>query len=270
MIAWIIVVLLCFALIALVSRKHSMPPRAGSALSEVSQATRLNQQSTAVVASFNIHRCKGRDGKKDLERIAALLQGVDFAGIYEVEGPVFGFKSSQVERLATQLGLQWLFIPTQFQWLHNNRGNGLLSKLPVGAWYAQPLVDSGGRRPRVLFESSVQINDALIDVFLVHMSRHIDQEIQFERICQGFLASERAILMGDLNVTRQFPPLAKLLQDSQACDAIGATQGNADDPDRIDWILTRGLNVLEGEVIDEGASDHPFFSIKVGLPNAAS
>ncbi len=254
-------------LLWLISRKQPAPPAHGRGVNDALVEKGEPSDQVLTVGSFNIHRGKGRDGRRDLRRIADLLRTADLVGLYEVEGPLFGLRTSQAQTIGRLLGLGWLFIPTQYKWLRYNRGNALLSRKHIGRWYSEPMVDSSGRRPRNLLRTRVDTGAGEIDLFAIHMSGHIDQEIQFETIMEHFIHSPCAILMGDLNITAMFPPLRQVLESGLAEDAIGLVLRQDDDGDRVDWILTRGLTIHDGGTRDDGASDHPYYWITVSVPD---
>lgn len=221
------------------------------------------------VGCYNIHRGKGLDGRKQLSRIARVIGDADVVGLCEVEGPFYGLRASQPRRLGRQLGLGWLFSPTQSRWWRHDRGNGLLSRYPVGRWYHEPLVDSTGRRGRILTTTEVQVGGFPVTVMVTHLSRRIDQQVQMATILERFERHQHAVLVGDFNVSRSFTELRAFLAAGRGIDAIGRVLGDADDPTRIDWILVRGLEVTDAGFEPAGASDHPYYWVDLALPAAS-
>jgi len=73
------------------------------------------------------------------------------------------------------------------------------------------------------------------------------------------------VLMGDLNTPSNDPALGAMLSVGGAVDAVGAKLGQPT-PERIDWILTRGLEAVDARVEDRGASDHPVVWAELRLP----
>ncbi len=93
-----------------------------------------------------------------------------------------------------------------------------------------------------------------------------DQEVQLETVLQKFGEYDKAILVGDLNVNGDFPILQKALQDELATDAhAGLSLSQAEAAKKIDWILVRGLSVLDAGIANSPASDHPFYWAKIAL-----
>ncbi len=83
------------------------------------------------VATYNIHRARGLDGRTKLERIAAVLAGIDadVVALQEVLG-ASPLKPGQAAELGAALGLGWVMAPTR----HVRTalfGNVVLSRFPV-------------------------------------------------------------------------------------------------------------------------------------------
>ncbi len=212
------------------------------------------------VGVYNIHRARGIDGRRDIDRIGRTIGDVDIVGLCEVEGPFYGVRGCQAEQLGRSLGLGWLFAPSQRRWLRFDRGNALLSRGAVECWYREPLVDSTGRRNRILVTAVVRIGGASVPVLVTHLSRHVDQEVQLRAVFDRFLGFDRAILLGDFNVRRDHPVLSEYLRGGEIVDAIGRGLAK-DDPERIDWILVRGFRVTGAARCDVGPSDHPYYRV---------
>ena len=66
------------------------------------------------VATYNIHRCRGLDGRTSTERVANVIRSIeaDVIALQEVVGA--GPKSAgQAEELGAQLGMGWVMAPTR-------------------------------------------------------------------------------------------------------------------------------------------------------------
>src|SRR5918993_1518465 len=86
---------------------------------------------TVRVATYNIHRGRGLDGRTRLERIAAVLATIDadVVALQEVVG-ASPLKPGQAAELGAALGMGWVMAPTR----HLRTalfGNVILSRLPV-------------------------------------------------------------------------------------------------------------------------------------------
>ncbi|MGH6904762.1 MAG: endonuclease/exonuclease/phosphatase family protein, partial [Geminicoccaceae bacterium] len=84
------------------------------------------------VATYNVHGCRGRDGRRDVARIARVLGEIraDVVGLQEVESRHGRSDVDQAERLAGALGMACVEGPL----LRAERGwygNALLSRLKV-------------------------------------------------------------------------------------------------------------------------------------------
>ncbi len=83
------------------------------------------------IATYNIHRARGLDGRTRLERIAAVLAGIDadVVALQEVMG-ASPLKPGQAAELGAALGMGWVMAPTR----HVRTalfGNVVLSRFPV-------------------------------------------------------------------------------------------------------------------------------------------
>jgi endonuclease/exonuclease/phosphatase family metal-dependent hydrolase len=214
---------------------------------------------TLRIGSFNIHGCKGVDGRRDVDRVAKCLEGLDFVALQEVHGPRLWQKLDQAGELGRRLGLAWLFAPNTRVWYHLDSGNGLLSGLPVESWQRIPLANYGGRGYRNAVLAAVPHRGRTIHVLLTHVSRSNEHERQeqLRTVIALFLAlSEPAILLGDLNSAADDPQIGRLLATPGVSDAVGKILGGKDQP-RVDWIISRGLRCVAAGIRDNDASDHP-------------
>jgi len=205
------------------------------------------------IATFNMHSGYGADGKFDLQRTASILKVFDLVWLNEVHG---GWPDQTVE-LSKLTTLAGLFVPTERRWLRDSFGNGLLSRLPEVQWVRLPLEShTPGYRNALL--SVVPMGGTKVTFLQTHLTRGADRRAQLRAIATIFQSlAEPAVLMGDLNTTRDDPELSSLLGSLGVTDAIAQV---VDDPHpRIDWIITRGLRVRDAGVVDVGASDHPLY-----------
>ena len=86
---------------------------------------------TVRVATYNIHRGRGLDGRTRLERIAGVLAGIDadIVALQEVIG-ASPLKAGQAAELGAALGMGWVMAPTR----HLRTalfGNVVLSRFPI-------------------------------------------------------------------------------------------------------------------------------------------
>lgn len=213
------------------------------------------------VATFNIHGGKGDDGRRDLSRTAGALTGVDIAALQEIHNT--WRLPRQHDDIATRLGLAALYAPCRSRWFRRHRGNALLSRYPVGEWTRLPLDYQPGQgyHFRNVTITRVELSRPTWVLF-THLNRNRGNEAQLEQVMSEFLKRSPAVLMGDFNMKRDHPALRSYLSRDDVADALGDTLGDTlddDSPDRIDWILCRGMTPLRGGVMDNGASDHPLY-----------
>jgi hypothetical protein len=230
------------------SMRTATGPAEGDALAggEVRATTRP----VVRVATFNIHSGVGRDGRKDLDRIAEQLRGFDVVGLNEVRGPLGNAGGDQAALLGRALGMPHVFAPTERQWWHDSFGNGLLCALPIDGWKRVPLAGSGGRGRRNVVHARVRVAGRALHVFVTHIDRQDDRAAQIKAVGGMFLSADGpAVLMGDLN-SGEDDAAVKWLLDAEGVDEGPRTKG-------IDWILTRGCRWIAGGSVDVGASDHP-------------
>lgn len=213
--------------------------------------------STVRVATFNIHGGRGRDGRCDVSRAASDLQYVDIAALQEVHDSWRAPR--QLERLAARLNRVALAAPTRRRWFRQHRCNSLLSTHPVGRWSRIPLPGHPHQRfhYRNLTVAQLELPKPLWVLF-THLNREDGRDEQLEQVMREFSKYSPAVLLGDLNMSRNEPALLEYLARDDITDALGETLDD-DDPARIDWILCRGVKPVRGGVIDSGASDHPLY-----------
>lgn len=126
--------------------------------------------STLRVVSYNIHRCVGIDGAKRPERIAQVLQKLDFdiAGLQEVESGDTAFESArQLAELARLTGSRAVAGATVFD-SEGDYGNGLLVRgTPLQVTSHDLSVD--GVEPRGALDVVVRSSEGVGRVIVTHL-----------------------------------------------------------------------------------------------------
>jgi endonuclease/exonuclease/phosphatase family metal-dependent hydrolase len=86
---------------------------------------------TLRIATYNIHRCRGLDGRTRPERTAAVLKALnaDVIALQEVVGPG-PTTGGHAEELGAQLGMGWVMAPAR-QLRGHQFGNVVMSRLPI-------------------------------------------------------------------------------------------------------------------------------------------
>jgi len=219
------------------------------------------------IASYNIHGGKGRDGFRDLSRIAADLHSVDFAGLYEVHAGTWGLSADQATVLGEQLGMRSAYLGTERRWWRDHVGNAVLTSMPVSQLQRIPLVGTRGKAFRQAVLVDVPWNDRMVHLLLVHVDRERDRESQLTTVIQLFQGLESpAVLMGDLNSGPDDPQLVELLARPGVESVLPPKLDDRTAAGPVDWIITRGLECVTAELIDSGASDHPVVKATLKLP----
>lgn len=245
------------------NRRMPVGPQEGVGVSWPDQC-QPSVQTRFRVATYNIHRGKGTDGVQDLGRTAKVLADADVVGLNEVAGPARPGQSDQAGRLGEELGIGWLFAPSQRRWHMYHFGNGLLSRLAVGRWTIEPLIhDKTAHSHRNVLTAKIMVGPQPVTVLITHIARSAIHPTQLRDVLTEFRKHTPAILIGDLNTKADHPLLLDFFADSDNVDAIGVALAEADSSERIDWIITRGMRVLAGGMEPTGVSDHPCYWVDV-------
>jgi endonuclease/exonuclease/phosphatase family metal-dependent hydrolase len=156
-----------------------------------------------IVASYNVHRCLGGDGRRDPDRIAAVIDemGADVVGLQEVDASVHPrFGVDQFAHLARATRSTAIAGPTLRS--HRGRyGNVLLTHVPV---VGVRLIDLSvpGREPRGAIDADLEVDGARIRVVVTHLGlRGAERRRQVVRLLRR-LEEPRvglALVLGDLN-----------------------------------------------------------------------
>jgi endonuclease/exonuclease/phosphatase family metal-dependent hydrolase len=161
------------------------------------------------VASYNIHKCAGLDGRVDLDRIADVLQEIDadLVGLQEV------FRS-QALGLAERLGVQVAMGPTRER-DGQPYGNAILTRLVIRGSRTFDL-SRPAREPRGGIRLDLQMPEGgmspggLLHLFNVHFGLQIRERaaqvrmLVREHILHDELTGPR-VVVGDLNEWFWFP-----------------------------------------------------------------
>lgn len=217
------------------------------------------------LGTYNIHSGRGLDGRLDLRRTAENVKGFDFLALNEVRGRGWLGTPDQAQQLGRLLESDWLFAPTEWRWWHDDFGNGALSRLLVRSWQRIPLPKRASAGCRNVLLVRALAEGRPLNLLVAHVEDtgpHMPAS-QLQAVVDLFLALKPpAVLLGDLNATAREPQLRRLLDTSDVTDAL-ARINNADN--RIDWIITRGLECVDCGFVAPGASDHPHFWAELKL-----
>jgi endonuclease/exonuclease/phosphatase family metal-dependent hydrolase len=154
------------------------------------------------VASYNVHRCIGADGRHDPRRVGDVLGELDadLIGLQEVASRFDGDGAiDQLAYLARATGLEAIAGPT----LHHGRGhcgNALLTRRPV---LAVERIDLSlpGREPRGALDVTLALGTESVRVIVTHLGlRWRDRRTQVRRLLEVLAEDEGfVVLLGDIN-----------------------------------------------------------------------
>ena len=243
---------------AILLDRKSVPPESGEQITATGDWKDVSTEQIRV-STYNID---GADNASITE-IAAVIAADDVVGIQEAQADgVFG-RPNQVRQLGEVNGQGWLFAPAQGRLLADYSGNGLLSRFEVTAWSRWPLEPERGspvqsKRHRGLLVADIQVAGQPVKLLVTHLDRTDARYFQAEAVFTEFAKYPRAILLGDLNSRPIDERFMKLLAESGGRDVIGEILGDRDPAYRVDWIITRGLDTVDGDLIFSDVSDHPY------------
>ena len=158
------------------------------------------------VATYNVHAAIGSDRRRDLERIAAVIEEIrpDVIGLQELESRASRGSSDQAMRLASMLGMACVEGPMMLEgagWY----GNATLSSLPVVAEQRWRFPDDSGE-PRGALEVVVEDQQGghwrLINTHLDLWARSRLRQAQSLVRLFEFDRTGPWMLLGDLNEWR--------------------------------------------------------------------
>jgi endonuclease/exonuclease/phosphatase family metal-dependent hydrolase len=155
------------------------------------------------IATYNIHKGRGMDGRTSIKRIVNVLAELD-ADIIALQ-EVFGVCDShegQVENLASELGLQPAFGCTRH---HRGRpyGNAILSRWPILQWQEMD-ISWHHRERRGCVRVDLKTPCGILHVFNIHMGtsyferRHQVRSLLSSKQLHEDVAGPR-VLVGDFN-----------------------------------------------------------------------
>jgi endonuclease/exonuclease/phosphatase family metal-dependent hydrolase len=154
------------------------------------------------VATYNIHRCRGLDGRTNPARIAEVIRGVDadIVALQEVigAGPT---SKGHAEELGALLGMGWVMAPARH--LRGNLfGNVVLSRHPI-VHHAHYDLSWKTCEPRCLQRVDVSVGGGTLHLYNVHLgTAFLERRHQAGRL--GSIVHDRRVgvpklVLGDFN-----------------------------------------------------------------------
>lgn len=156
---------------------------------------------TITVATYNVHRCVGRDGRFDPARTLEMLGELDadVIALQELEWQPDD-ALSLLNQFAERLNYQALAGPTLLRQT-GHYGNALLTRLPIRNVRRHDLSVSG-REPRGALDVSLACAGAPIRIMATHLGlRPTERRMQIRRLLSSITYDQggSTVLMGDLN-----------------------------------------------------------------------
>jgi endonuclease/exonuclease/phosphatase family metal-dependent hydrolase len=155
------------------------------------------------IASYNVHRCIGGDGRCDPARIASVLRELeaDVVALQEVDSDHWVRGGiDQLVFLAEAVGFEAAAGPTVSRG-SSHYGNALLTRWPLRRVRQHDLTVSG-REPRCAIDAEVDVDGALLRVVATHLGLGQRERRRQLRMLAGLMdgdSAERVILLGDMN-----------------------------------------------------------------------
>jgi endonuclease/exonuclease/phosphatase family metal-dependent hydrolase len=179
------------------------------------------------VVTYNVHRCRGLDGRTKPERIAEVLKGVgaDVIALQEVVG-VGQRHGGHPEILGAALGMGWVMAPSRLLSGHQF-GNVVLSRFPV---VHQVRYDLSWKtcEPRCCMRVDLNVDGTVLHFYNVHFGTAIlERRVQAERLA-GIVGDRRVtgakVVLGDFNEWTRGPASALLSERLQGIDLASHLQ----------------------------------------------
>lgn len=173
------------------------------------------------MATYNVHRCIGRDARCDPDRVADVVRELDadVVGLQEVGGD-----GDQVAYIAGRTGFHAVLGPT-LRRTDGDFGNALLTRRPLRT---SRLVDLSiaGREPRGAIDAELDVDGGTCRLIVTHLGlRGYERRQQVERLLASVVEQatpELVVLLGDLNEWLGPARVLRRLRASFACAAVAS------------------------------------------------
>ena len=157
---------------------------------------------TIRVATYNIHRCRGMDGRTNPARAAEVIRSIepDIVALQEVVGA--GANSAgHAEEIGAQLGMGWVMAPVRH--LRGSLfGNVVLSRFPI-LHHTQYDLSWKTCEPRCCQRVDIAIGDDTLHLYNVHLgTAFLERRYQASRlsaIVHDRRVEQPKIVLGDFN-----------------------------------------------------------------------
>jgi endonuclease/exonuclease/phosphatase family metal-dependent hydrolase len=157
---------------------------------------------TLRVATYNIHRCRGMDGRTNPVRAADVIRSIepDIVALQEVIG-AGASSTGHAEEIGAQLGMGWVMAPARH--LRGSLfGNVVLSRFPI-LHHAQYDLSWKTCEPRICQRVDIAIGDDTLHLYNVHLgTAFLERRYQASRlsaIVHDRRVDQPKIVLGDFN-----------------------------------------------------------------------
>lgn len=225
------------------------------------------------ILTYNVHACRGTDGRRDPARIAEVIARCepDIAALQEVDvGRARSGGVDQAQLIAAHLRMNAHFHPS----LHieeERYGDAILTALPARLVRAGPLPSIG--EPRGAIWMAIDVGGAELQVINTHLGlRRRERAAQVAALLgPGWLGSAECreaptVLLGDFNAVPSSLPYRTLARHGRDVQAEASPRPKATFPSRLPLLrldhifVGEGIQVVAAEVLAAGlartASDH--------------
>jgi endonuclease/exonuclease/phosphatase family metal-dependent hydrolase len=168
----------------------------------VTESSGLRRHATVRVATYNIHRCRGMDGRTMPERTIEVLSNLnaDIIALQEVIG-AGPDDSGHAAEIGAALGMGWVMASVRHLRLHQF-GNVILSHFPIRHHYEYNL-SWRTCEARGCQRADIVIDDRILHLFNVHLGTAFrerkDQAERLASIVHDARTQPPKILLGDFN-----------------------------------------------------------------------
>jgi endonuclease/exonuclease/phosphatase family metal-dependent hydrolase len=241
------------------------------------------QRRSIRILTYNVHSCRGTDGKVDPARIAAVIAScnADIVALQEVDvGRARSGGVDQAARIADHLGMASHFHPALYL-EEEQYGDAILTALPAELVKAAPLPSLG--EPRGAIWVSVDIGGVNLQVINTHLGLRRRERLTQAAALLGpeWLGAmeERhapAVLLGDFNATPSSAPYRALVAHGQDVQLTNGGRPRATFPSRFPFLrldhifVGEGIETVHAEVrtdaVTKRASDHLPVLAEIAVP----
>ena len=157
---------------------------------------------TLRVATYNIHRCRGLDGRTNPARVAEVIRAID-ADVVALQEVIGAGQSSagHAEELGALLGMGWVMAPVR-QLRGSLFGNVVMSRLPI-RHHSQYDLSWRTCEPRCCQRVDVAIGDDTLHLYNVHLGTALLERRHQAGRLSAILHDRRVgmpkIVLGDFN-----------------------------------------------------------------------